>query len=64
MLILIFIVSAAMTNMGVCLTQNAQYEKAFPFLEKSLAIKRKHLPPDHYDVALGEIIAFYLQLLN
>ena len=53
-----FVVLAAMINMGLCLMRNGQHEKAFPLLERSLAILREHLPTDHWHVAVGEIIIF------
>ncbi|XP_062504700.1 uncharacterized protein LOC134181438 isoform X2 [Corticium candelabrum] len=43
--------STALKNQGWCLMANAQYRKAFPLLERSLAIRREHLPADHHDVA-------------
>ena len=53
-----FVVLAVMMDMGSCLIQNEQHEKAFPLLERSLAIKREHFPTDHCCVAVGEIIIF------
>ena len=47
-----------MMNMGSCLMENGQHEKAFSLLERSLATMREHLPTDHWHVAACEIIIF------
>ena len=47
---------AALANLGQCLMQNGQCEKALPLLERCLSISREHLPGDHVDMASGEIV--------
>ena len=46
---------AALGNLGWCLMENGQSERALPLLERSLHIKRENLPEDHFDLAHGEI---------
>ena len=47
---------AALVNLGHCLMVNGQCEKALPLLERCLSINREHLPGDHVDIAMGEIV--------
>ena len=51
---------AAILNLGRCLIENDQFEKALPLLERSLSIMRENLPGDHLDIASGEIICILL----
>ena len=47
-------------NMGQCLMDNGQYEKALPLLERTLSIRRENLPGEHLDLANGEIACILL----
>ena len=55
---------AALGNLGQCLMDNGQFEKALPLLERSLSIRREHLPGDHLDLADGKIICIILEMLH
>ena len=47
---------AALGNLGECLMQSGQFEKALPVLERSLSVRRQSLPEDHLDLAHGDLI--------
>ena len=49
-----------MQNMAWCLMDNGQVEEALPLLERSLSIMREHLPGDHVDLAMGELLCILL----
>ena len=51
-----FVLVAALMNMGACLMENGQFEKALLLLERGLSINRENLPGEHLDLASGEII--------
>ena len=53
---------AAILNLGCCLMETGQFEKALPLLERSLSIMRENLPGDHLDLATGEIICILLEI--
>ena len=54
----------ALGNLGHCLMENGQFEKALALLERSLSISREHLPGDHFDLADGKIICIILEMLH
>ena len=54
----------ALENLGQCLMDNGQFEKALPLLERSLSISREHLPGDHLNLAHGKIICIILEMLH
>ena len=49
-----------MQNMAGCLMDNGQLEEALPLLERSLSVRREHLPGDHVEMAFGEMISILL----
>ena len=44
--------------------EDGQFKRALPLLERSLSIRREHLPVDHLDLADGKIICIILEMLH
>ena len=54
---------AALGNLGHCLMENGQFERALLLLERTLSIRREYLPGGHFDLANGKIHVI-LELLH
>ena len=54
----------ALGNLGDCLMKDGQFKRALALLERSLSIRREHLPGDHLDLADGKIICIILEMLH
>ena len=54
----------ALKSLGHCLMKDCQFKRALALLERSLSIKREHLPGDHFDLADGKIICIILEMLH
>ena len=59
MVIELFLV-AALANMGSCLMENGQFDRALLLLKRSLSINRENLPKGHLNLAPGEIFCILL----